>query len=73
MDTSVTVVVLPGRDELAGGKRVWDLRALRVVAIPEGIERIGDGWFAGSDVESAEIPVSVKEIGDSAFCGCRRL
>ena len=40
------------------------------VAIPEGLERVGDGWFAGSEVESVMIPASVRSLGREAFCQC---
>lgn len=56
-----------------GGQFLRDLRRLRDVVIPEGVERIGDKWFAGSWVESVEIPASITEIGESAFFSCKRL
>ena len=56
-----------------GSTRVWDLRNLKQVVIPEGIERIGNQWFWGSDIESIEIPATAKEIGADAFYNCKNL
>ena len=56
-----------------GGLLLRDLRRLRKVAIPEGVEKIGDRWFAGSWIESVEVPASVSEIGAGAFFSCERL
>ena len=49
------------------------IRSLKNVVIPEGTERIGNKWFWGSRIESIEIPSSVKEIGEYAFCNCKNL
>ena len=70
---SVTVVRLPDRDTMVGDLHLWDLRALRSVAVPEGVEAIGDRWFAGSLVEDVRIPSSVTEIGAGAFYACSHL
>lgn len=58
---------------MAGNEKVWDLRNFKQVVIPAGIERIGNHWFWGSEIESITIPVSVKEIGTDAFCNCKKL
>ena len=68
---STHVGPLPGT--MVGGVRVWDLRKLKDVVIPEGTERIGNCWFWGSGVGSVEIPASVKCISTSAFCNCKSL
>ena len=60
----------PPAGTMAGNTRVWDLRELKEVVIPEGVERIGNYWFYGCEVESVIIPASVKEIGARAFCKC---
>lgn len=52
---------------------VWDLRDCKQIAIPDGVERIGNWWFWGSGVESITIPASVKEIGIEAFYNCENL
>ena len=58
---------------MAGNLRLWDLRVLKDVVIPDGTEEIGNLWFAGSSIESVTIPVSVREIHAGAFCCCRSL
>lgn len=58
---------------MAGDARVWDLRNLREVVIPEGVEGIGRHWFYYTAVESVTIPASVREIGARAFCRCWKL
>ena len=42
---SVCFGPLPGTT--AGREAVWRLRGWDVVAIPDGVERIGDCWFYG--------------------------
>ena len=58
---------------MVGSVRVWSLRELKDVIIPEGTERIGNHWFYGCDIKSAEIPASVKCIDASAFYECKNL
>ena len=58
---------------MAGKQRVWDLRSLKQVVIPDGVEKIGSYWFYGTDVEEVTIPASVTEIGTEAFCSCKKL
>ena len=58
---------------VVGGTRVWDLREQKEAVIPEGTERIGNHWFYYTDVESATVPDSVREIGADAFYGCKSL
>lgn len=55
------------------GTRVWDLRGLKAVVIPDGAEFIGSYWFYRCEIESVEIPASVREIGVEAFFGCEEL
>lgn len=48
----------------------------RVVTIPSGVTRIGDGAFYGywcKDIKNITIPDSVTEIGSDAFFGCESL
>mgnify|MGYP007054167241 CR=1 FL=1 len=54
----VDIVTIPSRRIMVGNQPLWELRALKDVAIPNGIEKIGDRWFAGSSVESVRVPVS---------------
>lgn len=73
VDYDVDIVTIPSRRIMAGNQPLWELRALKDVAIPNGIEKIGDRWFAGSSVESVRVPASVREIGKEAFYLCRDL
>lgn len=58
---------------MIGNNRLKEVRNLREVIIPEGLEKIGSCWFIFADIESVWIPVSVTEIGEGAFCCCRKL
>lgn len=58
---------------MVGDKRLGDLRRLREVVIPDGIEKIGDAWFAGSWIQSVTVPASVRTIGTEAFDHCSDL
>ena len=41
--------------------------------LPEGLQVVGEGWFADSNVERVTIPTSVREIQKGAFACCKRL
>lgn len=69
----ISAIVGPVPETTVGNSRVWDLRRLKRVIIPNGTKKIGNHWFWGSGVESVEIPASVAEICTSAFHGCRKL
>ena len=43
------------------------------VVIPEEVSVIKGNAFSRSIVQQVQIPVSVKEIGDNAFSGCKYL
>ena len=43
------------------------------MVIPEGVQNIGGYWFANTDIESIEIPSSVRYLGVDAFHGCQML
>ena len=58
---------------MVGDRLLWDLRRLRDVAVPEGVQKIGEHWFKNSAIESVEIPTSVTVLGDEAFSGCENL
>lgn len=68
-----SVKVLSGSQTMVGGQRLWDLRRLRNVVVPDGIGNIGKEWFWGSDIESVTIPASVAKIEDGAFEYCKSL
>ncbi len=53
---------------VANGERVMSVTSI------EGLERIEKyAFFSNWDIAEIEIPSSVKEIGDSAFCNCWKL
>ena len=41
---------------------LWNLRYLKRMALPDGLETVGTRWFAGSFVEEVSVPASVLEI-----------
>ena len=43
-----SVVILPSKKIRVGTVPLWDLRALRDVRIPDGIEKVGGYWFIDS-------------------------
>ena len=55
------VVVLPV-NMMVGDQLLRNLRRQKHVDIPEGVKRIGERWFADSEVESVMIPASASEI-----------
>ena len=71
MPSSTEVVPAPGT--MMGNENVWDLRNCKKLVIPEGIERIGNHWFWGSEIESVVVPASVREIEMTAFRNCKAL
>ena len=50
-----------------------ELRNLRQLRLPDGLEEIGAFWFKGSAIERVTIPASVREIRECAFKGCSKL
>lgn len=73
MCVSSSVKIGPLAGTMAGNVRVWDLRELKAVVIPDGVTFVGSYLFFGCEIESVEIPASVVEIGVEAFCGCDKL
>ena len=67
------VQILPKKEINVGKSPLYDLRALRDVVIPEGIEKIGSYWFYNTYIESITIPASTKEIGTQTFYNCNAL
>lgn len=65
--------ILPSRKITVGETPLWDLRQLKHIVLPDGLEKIGNYWFSASDVESVTIPASVVSIGDGAFLQCKEL
>ena len=73
LETYARAEVGPSMGAMTGLECVWDLRELKDVVIPDGVERIGSRWFWGSGIESVAIPASVREIGTEAFGRCESL
>lgn len=72
-EISDTVKVGPLPETMIGNMRIWDLRKLKDVTVPDGAERIGNQWFWRAEIEKITVPVSVQEIGTNAFCECKKL
>lgn len=45
----------------------------KVLRLPEGLEEVGEHWFANSDIERLVVPSSVKVLGAYAFNCCSHL
>ena len=50
-----------------------DQRDPKVLRLPDGLEIVGNQWFAGSDIERLVVSSGVRELGARAFAKCRRL
>ena len=70
---SESAQVGPLKETMIGNTRVWDLRKLKHVIIPDGTEKIGNRWFWGTEIERVEVPASVREICAEVFYGCKKL
>ena len=46
---------------------------LETIVIEDGVEVIGEGAFAGTQIKELVLPNSVKKISNSAFCACYQL
>ncbi|MDE5783834.1 MAG: leucine-rich repeat protein [Prevotella sp.] len=57
-----------------GKSAFWDCSSLSAIAIPDGVEEIGDDVFWGCDsITSAHLPDSVRVIGKNAYFQCDKL
>ena len=65
--------IYPLPETMVGSTRVWSLRELREVVIPEGVERVGSCWFSCSEIRNVEIAASVRKLGPYAFYNCGKL
>ena len=61
------------RDPRVSEKLFSDLKTIKVLELPDGLERIGSCWFTASSVERVIIPARVREIGSHAFDWCKNL
>ena len=65
---------LPDLGTLVGGQQLEALRRLREVALPEGLDEVGDNWFADCKIlKRVTIPASVRRLGRQAFYLCSML
>ena len=69
----VKVVRPPCLDTKIGDRILKDLRHLKEVTLPTGLQIIGENWFVDSQVEKVVVPVSVREIQQNAFKYCNQL
>ena len=53
--------------------KLLDLRKCKRAIIPDGIEKVGNRLFWRSEIESVEIPPSMKIIGFDTFFKCKNL
>ena len=65
---------LPDVGTLVGGQPLEALRRLREVALPEGLDEVGDNWFADcKTLKRVTVPASVRRLGRQAFYLCSML
>lgn len=69
--SEITSVICPDSLRVVGEGAFENCSSLRKVRLNQGIEQIKDRAFYGTDLESAEIPASVREIGIQAFGAAR--
>lgn len=70
---NMTTLRLPSLATAVGDTTLGVLRRTKKTILPEGLEIVGENWFAGSEVEEVTIPASAREIGRAAFRGCLKL
>ena len=59
--------------ESVGQSAFEDCRSLASINLPDGIENIGFGAFAGSGLKSVKWPESMTEMNSDMFNGCTNL
>lgn len=67
------VLVGPPKLQKIGNELLWDLRRVKEVIIPDGVNEIGERWFANSEIEVVKLPAYVRSIYTEAFQDCKRL
>lgn len=68
VDNSVAIVSTS--QKTVGNKFLPDLRQLKDLTIPKGVQEIGEQWFKSTGIEMVTIPSSVTVIGKEAFTNC---
>ena len=72
-ETGVTDLKLPPQIKMTPEQLGIGQADQLVLRLPDGLDRVGDGWFAGSDIEKLVIPSCVRALGNSAFANCEQL
>lgn len=67
------IQIFPAKRITVGDRALWDMRVLKEVVIPDGVERIGCYWFTDTDIISVYVPKDVREIQREAFYSCKNL
>ena len=65
-----SITLCPRGDVRISGRSLSELRELQTVEFPDGLERVGSGWFRGGKIKEVVVPASVREIGNHAFDDC---
>ena len=71
--SALETVRLPSTLRVIGRNAFRGCRYLRGIALPEGLERIGQTAFADSGLRSLACPGSLRTVGQGAFYMCRGL
>lgn len=68
--TSLESIELPSSLEIISNSAFYNVKSLKELSIPEGVNLIGGYAFFGTALSNIEFPVSVTRIGDEAFRYC---
>lgn len=67
----LSYIKLPKSITSIGSNALRDCYLINSIEIPNGVEKIGSGAFAGTGITDFNIPSSVKTIEPEAFIGCK--
>ena len=56
------MAVFSKRSTMVGNKFLWDLRRLKDVVVPEGVQEIGEQWFMNTGIERVTLPKGITVI-----------
>ena len=62
-----SVKILSMNQTFVGDRLLFELRRLKNIVIPQGVQKIG------AEIENINIPKSVESIEKEAFCECENL
>ena len=71
--SGIESIRIPSTLRVIGRNAFRGCRYLRGIALPEGLERIGQTAFADSGLRSLVCPGSLRKVGQGAFYMCREL